>query len=549
MGKARRQTILSLVVLALVTAVCFISFRPHRNRAAINAPGAGSAGAARSADGPGRGEDGRVSGGETESLVPAGPERPSRDEDSSSRSHEERPPAVIAAPALNGAGDEIAADRPPQATARTDSRPVVQGDDRRIPESEVLGKIADLLQGEKGEVEEELAGAEGFGRDDLLARAGRSSAASGRFDRAAAAYTIFLQEFGLAHAYSAGVAMRLADCLAPLDLDSAEIVHGASGPEFHPRWGMGHRPRPELLRMAPAAYELAATLAADESSAARARLKVGWVYRALNEWDASTKTWDTCAADSTNSQVAAEALWLAAENQHWTGRPLEASRLLQRLLEGGLGQREQTWASAARREIETLEAEARRDAAWLRDPVPALRSEIEQRCGSRAPHEVYREVMTWLSRRGEVAARLAVARWATAQHDWPLPAGLAAHADTADALLSALPPTGAAQAEAAAVFGELIRLAPDDDWLVPAALRRSVLLRDTGKAAEAAAMWAEVLTKTRGPRVSGADVLSERIRVLAAVGELAEARRLCEELAQKHPDHPDIDELWTLVGD
>lgn len=96
--------------------------------------------------------------------------------------------------------------------------------------------IASTLQNECRKVAEDLAGEESRPREDLLAMYGRSSAASGRFDLAAAAYAMFLEEFGTRHPYAERVAMRLADCLAPLDLDSIEIVHLPGGPEFHPRW-------------------------------------------------------------------------------------------------------------------------------------------------------------------------------------------------------------------------------------------------------------------------------------------------------------------------
>ncbi len=272
---------------------------------------------------------------------------------------------------------------------------------------------------------------------------------------------------------------------------------------------------------------------------------MGWIQRALNDWPAATAAWERCATEARGSPAAVDALWLAAENQRWTGRPAEAAEVLRRVLQDSVATDAQK--ARARREIEALEAEARRDAAWLRGPVAGLQREIEQRRASRGPHEVYRDVMMWLGQRGERAAQLSLARWGMAQSDWPLPARLAAHADTADALLAGTPDE-AAKAEAAAVLGALAELAVDDAWLIPAAIRRSSLLRDLGRAGEAASMWVGLSRRIYDPEVWEARVLPERIRVLSATGDRVEARRLFEELVGKHPDHPELGALRAVVG-
>lgn len=388
----------------------------------------------------------------------------------------------------------------------------------------------------------------GLTRADLLATFGRSSAASGDFESSAAAYVMFLKEFGGGHPYSERIAARLLDSLAPLSLDSVDIRHTPKGPRFDPVWRMGQAASEQRLHQAVLACEYAAALVKSPADKGQALLRMGWIERALNDWAAATAAWERCAAEAGGTPAATEALWLAAENQRWTRHPAEAAELLQRLLREECASSTGARIAAARREIEALEAEARRDAAWLRDPVAALQAEIEQRRNSLAPQDVYREVVTWLSQHGEQAARLAVARWGLAQSGWPLPARLAAHAELVDALLAATPPTDAAKAEAATVLRALVDLAPDDSWLVPTAIRRSVLLRDMGRASEATEMWTSVAKTTRDPEAWGASVLPEQIKALVATGDHVAARQSFEELARKYPEHPELEALRAIVG-
>ena len=173
-------------------------------------------------------------------------------------------------------------------------------------------------------VEEAVGKATGVSREDALTMYGRSSAASGRFDVAATAYAMFLNEFGTDHPYSEKIAVRVADCLFPFKYDQVDVIHSATGPRLEPAWRMGYSPRPGHLRQAVDVLELAAPLAQDEHAKGLALLKLGWVHRALGAWDASTAAWDHCAKDVAPMKSAADALWLAAENLEWTNRPGEA---------------------------------------------------------------------------------------------------------------------------------------------------------------------------------------------------------------------------------
>ncbi len=421
-----------------------------------------------------------------------------------------------------------------------------RADDRGVKRGELaidLGTFAPQRAMVEAELAKDRSGR--LTRADLLAMLGRSSAASGNFELSAAAYVMFLHEFGSEHPYSEQIASRLIDSLAPLDLDNVDILFTAEGPRYEPVWRMGKVASEQRLRQAVLACEYAARIAKTPADKGRALLRMGWIQRVLNDWPAATAAWERCATETRGSPTASNALWLAAENQRWTGNPAQAAELLKRVLQDSAA--DAARKVTAQRTIESLEAEAHRDAAWLRDPVVGLQREIEQRRASRRPHEVYREVVVWLGQRGERAAQLSVARWAVAQSDWPLSARLAAHADTADALLTGMP-GDAAKSETAAVLEALTKLAEDDAWLIPAAIRRSSLLRDLSRAGEAMSMWTELSKRMQDPDAWEARVVPERIKVLIATGERAEARRLLDELARKYPDHPELGALRAVVG-
>ena len=384
------------------------------------------------------------------------------------------------------------------------------------------------------QVNDELRSAAGYSRADLLAMCGRSSAAGGRFDRAAAAYALFLQEFGTEHEYSARIAMELADCLAPLDLDNISIAHTEAGPRFDPAWRMQHMPRTDRLRQAVAAYELAADLAENAPRAGRALLRIGWVQRALGDWEASTSAWKRCAAEAAgDTPAAADALWLAAENQGWTGQPAEAAETLQRFAEE---YPDDARAKAATDRVEVLEAEARRTPEWLADPVASLQAEIAARAAVRPAPQVYRSAMEWLRRGRQTTAQVAIGRWACTQTQWPMEARLAVHFDLVDALLNAGGGGEAERLEAAEVLGRVMRFAPDDEWFMSAGLRRAQLLREL-KRYEAGDRTLEQLERRAKDSGSEPLILGERIQSFLDRGDPGRARATFKKLSGRFPDH------------
>ena len=394
------------------------------------------------------------------------------------------------------------------------------------------------------EVEAALAGEESRPREDLLVMYGRSSAASGRYDLAAAAYAMFLNEFGTDHPYSARIAMRLADCLAPLNLKSVIVAHTEAGPQFQPQWRMGHESQPQRLQQALAAYELAAELASDRAGVGRALLRIGWVHRVLDDWEASTRAWDRCVAEAGGTHWSADALWLAAENLTWTGQPAAAAERLRQLT---ADYPEDSRRVAATERAECLEAESRRGAEWLVDPATSLQAEIKERAAVRSAHEVYRSVLEWLRCEKHLSAQIATARWACTQTDWPLERRIACHHDLVTALLD-LPAAGEAERqEAAEVLGRIVDLAPRDDWAIPAALRRSRLLSELGRL-DLADRTLDGIADRAGDSRYEPYVLAERIRVLLDRGNVEQAAAVFETLSEAYPEHNLTEEFAAMFS-
>lgn len=393
--------------------------------------------------------------------------------------------------------------------------------------------VASALQDECRRVTKALAGNESHPREDMLVMYGRASLASGQFDIAAAAYAMFLNEFGMEHPYSKRIAMRLADCLAPLDSDSTDIIHDADGPVFRPQWRMGYAPRPEQLRLAVPAYQLAAELTSKQATCGQALLRIGWVHRALNDWDASTSAWDRCAAEAANTKAAANALWLAAENLAWTGQSAAAAERLRRF---AVEYADAPRALAAADWAECLEADARRGPQWLRDPVSSLEAEIAARASARPAHEVYKSILQWLRAGGHRSAEIQVSRWACTQTDWPLGARLACHHNLVDVLLAEY--AGEAERlEAAEALAQVMALAPGAEWAVPAALRRSRLLGEIGEFELADQALDEVAACVKGSPAWEPQILAESIQSLLGRGDRNQAMAVYKMLSVSYPDH------------
>lgn len=435
----------------------------------------------------------------------------------------------------------------PEAT--TASPPAMSGkrEVQDTPRSAPPGPLAaDLVQSfdlesKRRRVEADLTGQESRPREHLLAMYGRASAASGQFEAAATAYAMFLDEFGTAHAYSSQIAMRLAVCLAPLDLDSVDIIHTDHGPQYRPQWRMGHEVDANGLRQAVAAYKLAADIATNKAGIGRALFRTGWVYRALGDWPASTKAWDRCVAQAAGTKSAADALWLAAENLAWTGDPEAAAERLRWM---AANYPADTRVTTIADRIEDFDAEASRSTGWLADPVVSLQAEIEARSAVRSPGEVYRSVMRWLQEREERAAIIAVSRWACRQDDWPTKDRMGCRRDLIDALLRR--PDDDARCEAAERLGELVNLAGADAAAVPAAIRRYRLLNELERYAEADQGLDAIGTWVKGSRRWEPIVLTERIESLLKRGERDRAKEALDTLVESYPDY-DVEERFGAV--
>lgn len=411
-----------------------------------------------------------------------------------------------------------------------------------------LGQMLASLASERERVEASLAKERADSpRADLLAAYGRSAAASGQFRESAAAYAMFLSEFGTDHVYSEAILARLASSLAPLDLDSIEVLHTVAGPQYRPTWRMGKAASDEQLRRAVGAYELLASITKDQDQVVKALYALGWVHRALNDWSSSTAAWDRAAEIAKSSTVGADALWNAADNLAWTGHSAEAANRLRRLTTEHPGDSRIQTASDR---IETLEAEARRTPAWVADPVASLQHEIAERAARRKPHEVYQSAVQWLQARQNSAAVIAVSRWAAAQDNWPVGSRLQAHYDLANALLSRSESGATAKTEAADVFGEIILLSPTDDWAIQAAIRRSRILSELGRFDAADKTLTSNEARWNNNSQWEPAVLIERIQSLVDRGDLTAARSALEDLRHRYRDYEPPTELArTLATD
>ncbi|HUU95590.1 MAG TPA: hypothetical protein VM487_07610 [Phycisphaerae bacterium] len=381
-------------------------------------------------------------------------------------------------------------------------------------------------------VEAELADGGLDSRADLLAMYGRSSAASGRFDLAAAAYAMFLTEFGTKHLYSSRIAMRFADCLAPLNLNSIDIIHTAEGPEFSPQWRMGYGPSPERLQQAVAAYESAARLANHPAGVGRALLRMGWVYRALDDWQASTEAWDRCSAEAAGAKSTVDALWLAAENLAWTGHPAAAADRLRRFAAANPHDaRSQTASDRA----ETLEPEARRTGEWLDDPVASLLKEQQERVESHTPTAIYRSVMRWLQNLGVEKALLEVNQWVVAQESWPPLTPIEAHYGALAHLLSMADSDDSARAEAVSRSQQVMALARGIDWDVPAAIDCPPLSNGMRRCALADQILKDISARVHESSKWAPCLLSERVQPLLNGGDQQRAEVLFRTLMETYP--------------
>lgn len=390
-------------------------------------------------------------------------------------------------------------------------------------------------------VERELATATGFERGDLLMMFGRSSATSGRFDVAAAAFAMFLDEFGTGHPNSENVAVRLADCLFPFKYDEVNVVHTLCGPRLNPVWRMDYTPRPEHLQQAVQVFELAASIAQDQHAKGSALLKLGWLHRALGDWDASTTVWDRCATESAPTKMGADALWLAAENLEWTNRPTEASDRLESMARA---YPDDARSPAALDRIENLQAAARRSAEWMADPVTSLVAETKCRAAARSPFEVYRSVVRWLQRRGEREALIAVSRWASSQDVWPVKERIAGRHDLADALLQSS--EAEARGEAAEHLREIVSLTPEVATAVPAGLRRARVLDGMERFSEAEETFQGLAARVEGSARWEPRVLTEYAEWLVKRGNKDRAIYVLNSLAVSHPDF-DVSERLEAV--
>lgn len=436
--------------------------------------------------------------------------------------------------------------RQQQSSARgTTSHQLRSGSRGSLSAADLAARILADFPDQVGEIEAAIAREKSHSRADLLAMYGRSSAASGQLDDAAAAFAMFLREFGIAHDYTPSIVMRLADCLAPLDENNTEIAHTDGGPAFSTMWRFDYQPTPERLHHAVDTYEVAAQLTVDKIYVGRALLKMGWVHRALQDWESSTGAWQCCADSASGTQMGADGLWLAAENLRLMNNPAAAAQLLLRMV-SNYPQDARTEAATERAEV--LVVEATREARRLDDPVALLQEEIESYSDARSADQVYRSVTGWLRRKGRDQELIAVSRWACDQTDWDDATQIRACYDLVDTLTRPTVRTGDTRAEAAEVLERIMSLTGEGDWLIPAAIRRSRLLSELARFPEADAVLHEIEPIVGNSQRWEPQLLVEMIRSKLDRGDPRGAKAHYETLSRSYPEDAESIQFDGLFG-
>lgn len=390
--------------------------------------------------------------------------------------------------------------------------------------------LADFAN-EVREVEREVAARNPNLRADALNMLGGTAAAAKHFDMAAAAYAMFLNEFGPNHEYSPRVAARLSEFLAPFDpRDVGDAME----------WPEGEQPPQHRLRQAVTACELAVHLLEDEGESGRAMLRLGALYRLLGEWDLSTGAWDQCVARLPEQPMTWAAERMAADNFGLQGNFAAAAERYTALaakFEAGPRQ------NALRDHAEELQARSRRTAAWLDDPVASFKLELAERGGNRTRQVIFRDVMQWLRGEGRASARREVAEWVGAQADWPADLRIEAIC-TYSAILAEdhddVPgdPVAAADAVAAA-----IALTGEPAQRVPLSIWRARMLNRAGQTglADNALDALEEEVRGEGPRI--VDVLAARVQMLLDRGQFTDAKTAFAALASSFPNSDQVNLL------
>lgn len=402
-----------------------------------------------------------------------------------------------------------------------------------------------IFADETQRVERVIQNAEGdrYTRSDLLMMVGRSSGAGGQYRLGAAAYAMFLNEFGLDHAHSVKAAMRLGDMLAPINFSVTSVSLEPAGPDYQPTWYAQPVPH-EQLRHAAAAYELAARIGKSQRMVGKALLKLGWLHRALDDWPSSTAVWERCGREVPGTPWAADSVWFAVDNFVWTNQLEGAITILERFVKSFPKEKR---LRQAKRRMETLRAELARTPAWLENPVESLRHEIEVRKANKSSHEVYRSVIAWLRRKEHTDARVAIGRWAVTQADWPSEIRIQAQYDLVNALVPQPEGPGTGKREAADVLSQIIQNAPDDEHTVMASVRRSRLLSELGEYDLAEATLAALAPGlAAGPRWEPF-ILIERIMLLHDRGDIEAARKALGDLSKRYPRHAEHSGLYNVL--
>lgn len=394
------------------------------------------------------------------------------------------------------------------------------------------------------QVEAQIKSESRFPREDLLVMSGRSAAATGKFDRSAAAYLLFLRDFGFEHPYSPQAVTRCIDSLFPLQMDSTEVTVIDGHPQFTPHWRMQCEESQERVRQAVALCERALSHFDDHQLRAGIKYREGWMHRVLNDWDASTASWDRAAAEK-SATYSPDAQWLAAENCEWLSRPQEAASRLSAFAHAFP---EDARCASIPRRIARLTAESKRSQNWQSNPLQALQLEIEARKESKTPGAIFQEVVSWLSRTNRQDDLLQIGRWAVQQTDWDQSDRRFAQTVTIDALLSKGAGPNANRAEINHLFDSLLALCDDSTSTINVALRYVRFLQSVKDSQKALVVLEALRARISDDTLWDDRLAPEKIRALVALGKSQSAREELAALTKAQPGNDQLASLESLVA-
>ncbi|MHC4444376.1 MAG: tetratricopeptide repeat protein [Planctomycetota bacterium] len=443
---------------------------------------------------------------------------------------------------------EVRPDSPAEVTKSEAKR----DDSKRIPQKDsAVCKVhidTSLWPAECKQIKHDLKDKDNSTRAEALLSYTRKKAGSGHRKMAAAAYAIFLNEYGVTkHPETERVSRSLGDYLAPIDTDSYSFNRSNKGLVFQTQWSRGTKPAELQLHQAIKSYELNASITTKSQNKGYALNRIAWLYRVIGDWEASTAAWDRCAREAPRTGVGQQALWHAAKNLTVTGKTAEAAKRY-RIIASRTSELRRV--KVALEYAEELEAKARRSTErWLKNPVASLKEEIEERSEKRSDYQVYNSVMKWLEDMGKREAMIEIARWARDNSDdWPTKNKISCRFKLAALQQESPEARDGELSEAAEALNEVLSIAKQPHTYVNAAVVAARLYSKLGQHEQARTILDGAEEFAKKASQTGHLVFIEKICVLYRQGDLDGAKAAYQAFSQSYPGYKVDKSLKKLIG-